>query len=75
MIFQIIIVLILLALMILVMFGIGELGNRELFEKDEDIRHLRNDIEEDPDVISKSSIFNTLINKKDDDEFPKKGNM
>lgn len=63
--FQIIIVLVLLAAMVMILLGIGQLGNQDAFENNDKTSHLREDVEETSDVISDSNIFNSLLNKRE----------
>lgn len=61
---QIFIVLVLLAAMILVLLGIGQLTKQHSFDDSEETSNLKNELSESDEVVSHNSVFHKLIEEK-----------
>lgn len=61
--FQIVLMIVLLSLMIFILLGIGRLGDMESFEDKNKTNHLKVDCENDVEVVSENSVFNSLFNR------------
>lgn len=62
--FQVILVLVILAAMILILLGIGRLGHENDFEDATETELLKEEVEDENNVISSNSIFKNLVEKE-----------
>lgn len=71
---QIVILMTVLAAMVMVLLGIRQLTSFEGFEDADDTKRLKDEIDEDDRIISKSNIFHNLVesDKSPDEERIKK---
>lgn len=58
---QIVILMIVLACMVMVLLGIKRLTHYGNFDDAEETLHLKDEVEEDGHILTKNSIFNTLV--------------
>ena len=69
---QIVILLIILASMVMVLLAIRQLGRFESFDDNDDTRNLKEEVEDDRHIITRSNIFSTLVEAEPEKEFDKK---
>lgn len=59
---QIVILLIVLACMVMVLIGIRQLTHFEGFENTDETNHLKDEVEEEGEILSNNNIFHNLVN-------------
>ena len=69
---QIVIILIVLACMVMVLLAIRQLSHYEGFDDTEETVHLKEEIKEDGHILSKNSIFSTLVDANSEKDNNKK---
>lgn len=70
--FNIIIVLVIISAMVMVLLAITQLSRSENFDDRDETNHLRHEIREDRNVVSKNNIFHNLVemeNKEEKEKF------
>lgn len=58
---QIVILLLVLSCMVMLLLAIRQLSRFEGFDDEAETMHLREDVEEDGHILSKNSVFKTLV--------------
>lgn len=61
---QIVILLVVLSAMVMVLLAIRQLTKFEGFTHEEETIHLKEEVEEDSNILSSNNIFNTLVDTK-----------
>lgn len=69
---QIVILMLVLACMVMVLLAIRQLSHFEGFEDTEETVHLKKEVDEDKQILSRNNIFSTLIETSSEEEFEKK---
>lgn len=64
---EIVIILIVLAAMVLVLLAIRQLAHFESFDDAEETRNLRDEVNEDGNIITRNNVFSTLVEADPED--------